>query len=143
MSDYAKSNEKPQEKDFLDKERSAGSNRGAGSVTLSRAATITAIAVLIVYVAALLLIFVDKAGGQWVRVVHLLSGYEAFGLIAVSSIFGTQVRRGVPRPAGTQTESAQADVSAGPIFRRWRGGAYTPAGLADSPRPTDRCGQSA
>lgn len=138
MSDDTQSNGKLQTENFLDRERSAGSNRGAGSVTLSRTASIVVIAVSIVYVAALLLLFVNKAGGQWDRVVYVLSGYEAVGFVAVGAIFRIWMRSGAAKPTGMRAGPAPVDVFAGTISRLRRGRACVLAGLVDSPFQADR-----
>jgi hypothetical protein len=96
---------------------------------------IVAVAVLIVYVAALLLLFVNRADKQWDRIVYLFSGYEAVVFVAVGAIFGTSVQRGAVKSAEARTQQAeQENQAARERADRAETGALRGQALADSIR---------
>jgi hypothetical protein len=79
---------------------------------LGRTATVAAIGVLVVYVAALWLCFERRADASWDRIIYLLSGFEAIVFVAVGAIFGTTVQRTTVATAQAHAQQASADARA-------------------------------
>jgi hypothetical protein len=77
---------------------------------LNRTATVAAIGVLVVYIAALWLCFEHRADASWDRIVYLLSGFEAIVFVAVGAIFGTTVQRTNVATAQANAQQARADA---------------------------------
>ncbi len=77
---------------------------------LGRAAMITAIALIVVYVAMLAFLVTLRADKDWDRLVYLLSGFEALVFAGTGVLFGTTVQRANVTAARSDAADAKQEV---------------------------------
>ena len=81
---------------------------GAGTMAgLGRAAMVTAIALVAVYVAMLGFLITLRGDKEWDRLVYLLSGFEAIVFAGAGALFGTTVQRANVTAARTDAADAR------------------------------------
>src|ERR1700724_2085148 len=79
---------------------------------LSKMVTFVAVGVMVVYIAALWVLFVYRSDKNWDRMVYLLSGFEAIVFVAVGAIFGTTVQRSSVDAANAHAQQARTEARA-------------------------------
>lgn len=70
-----------------------GTGQGGAAAALGSAAVITAIALIVVYIAMLGILMALRADKEWDRLVYLLSGFEAIVFAGAGALFGTTIQR--------------------------------------------------
>ena len=86
-----------------------GTDPGSG---IGRAAMVTAIALIVVYIAMLAFLVTLRADKEWDRLVYLLSGFEAIVFAGAGALFGTTIQRANVTAARTDAADAKETAKA-------------------------------
>lgn len=90
-----------------------GAGHGGAAAALGSTAVITAIALIVVYIAMLGILMALRADKEWDRLVYLLSGFEAIVFAGAGALFGTTIQRAnvtaARDDAADAKETAQAE----------------------------------
>ncbi len=90
---------------------SGGGKPGTPAAALGRAAMITAIALIVVYIAMLFILMSMRNDKEWDRLVYLLSGFEALVFAGAGALFGTTIQRANVTAARNDAAEAKKDAA--------------------------------